>query len=144
MTKFTFVGLDEWKAAMRQLPADLRNEANEIVRDTAETAANAVRVRYGAHVVTGNLAKGVRVKKQRSGAYGVSYQVASTSHLATIFERGSVVRHYITVRGNKKLVGAMPPFNIFGPVMSRQRRYLWDELSSLLRRHGLIVSGVAA
>lgn len=144
MTKFTFVGLEELKAEIRALPANLRDEANGIVRDMAETAADSVRAGYSSHVVTRNLLKGVRTKKKSTGAYGVSYQVASTAPHATIFERGTQARHYITKNGKKHLTGRMPAFNIFGPVMARHRRFLFDELWTLLTKHGLLVRGDAA
>jgi hypothetical protein len=51
------------------------------------------------------------------------------------------VRHYITVKGKTKLVGRMPAFNLFGPIMARHRRFMWLDLWRLLRKHGLLVSG---
>lgn len=139
--KFTFVGLEDLKAELRNLPANLTAEANEIVRDTAESAGDSVRARYSQHVVTGNLMRGVRVKKVAAGKHGVSYRVASTGFLSSIFEKGTEARHYITVNGKKKLVGKMPAFNIFGPIMARKRRAMWDELWTLLTKHGMKVSG---
>lgn len=142
MTKFTFPGLEELKAELREMPASMTTEAGDLIRDTAQIAADLVRSEYSRHVVTGNLRKGVRVKKQTSGRYGVRYQVASTGHLATIFEKGTEARHYITQKnGVKKLVGRMPKFNIFGPIMARHRRYMWAGLSLLLTTKGLKVSG---
>lgn len=144
MTKFTFVGLAEFKAALKSLPDDLARDADEIIRDQADSAAGAVRSRYSHHRVTGTLANSVVVKKLRATKYGPRYQVASTAPHATLFERGTVVRHYVTKKnGVQKLVGAMPAANIFGPVMVRYRRYMWDDLESLLRKHGLLVSGAA-
>jgi hypothetical protein len=86
----------------------------------------------------------VVVKKKRGTQYGPAYQVASTAPHATIFEKGTQVRSYVTKKnGVKKLVGAMPAAKIFGPVMERHRRFMWDGLYTLLRKHGLIVSGAA-
>lgn len=142
MTKFTFIGLDAFKVDLSKLPADLTSDARDIVRDNAEEAAAAVRGAYGRHVLTGNLLRGVRVKKKAAGTHGAAYKVESTAPHATIFERGTEVRHYITQKnGVEKLVGAMPAFNIFGPIMARYRRFMWLDLWNLLKKHGLIVSG---
>lgn len=151
MTKFTFVGLEELKVELRKLPADLRDEANGIIRDTANSAADSVRAEYGRSrsktrvVLTYNLRNGVKVTKQPSGPYGAAYKVASTAPHATWIEKGTEVRHYITQKnGVKKLVGRMPGYNIFGPIMARNRRFLFDELWTLLVKHGLLVRGDAA
>lgn len=144
MTKFTFIGLEELKAALKSLPTDLRDEANEEIRDIAMTAGDAVRAAYSRHRVTGNLVKGVKVRKVSTGQYGVAYKVESTAPHATIFERGTEARHYITENGVKHLTGRMPAFNIFGPIMGRHRRFLFDRLGTLLTKHGLLVRGDVA
>jgi hypothetical protein len=140
-TKFNFIGLDQFKADLRNLPAALTTDSDGVVQDNAENAGDAVRAAYRRHVLTGTLANGVRVKKKRAGKYGTAYLVESTSPLATIFEKGTEVRHYITVKGKTKLVGRMPAFNLFGPIMARHRRFMWLDLWRLLRKHGLLVSG---
>lgn len=144
MTKFTFVGLAEFKVALKSLPDTLATEAGDIIREEAEGAGQAVRSAYNRHRVTGSLENHVVVKKKRSGKYGPAYQVASTAPHATIFEKGTQVRSYVTKKnGVKKLVGAMPAAKIFGPVMERHRRFMWDGLYTLLVKHGLLVSGAA-
>lgn len=144
MTKFTFVGLEELMTEMRNLPTNLRDEANDLIRGQADSAADSVRARYNKHILTGNLVRGVRVRKLDAGPYGARYQVASTAPHATWIEKGTEVRHYITQKnGVKKLVGRMPGYNIFGPIMGRHRRFLFDELWVLLQRHGFIVRGAA-
>lgn len=141
-TKFTFLGMNEFKIDLANLPATLTSEASDLVREHAEDAGAFVRAAYGRHVLTGNLRKGVRVKKKAARKYGAVYKVESSAPHATIFERGTEVRHYITKKNRvRKLVGPMPAFNIFGPIMGRQRRLLGLDLWHLLRKHGLRVIG---
>ena len=145
MTKFTFVGMPELKAALKALPEKLSAEAGEEIREVAMDAADSIRAAYSRHRVTGNLANGVRVKRKGTATGIPGWQVASTAPHASIFEKGTEARHYITQKnGVKKLVGRMPAAKSFGPIIARYRRFMWDHLITLVTKHGLLVRGDAA
>lgn len=135
--RFVWAGLDELKAELRTLPADLANEAGVIVQSHAHTAAAAIRDAYGQHRRSGDLADGVVVETVASGPLGVGLIVRSRSKHAWLFEHGSQARHWM--RG--KLTGRMPPTPTFIPTTIRFRRAMYEALADLLRAHGLIVAG---
>src|SRR5262245_16900237 len=143
---FTWDGLDELKAAMRNLPNHLAIEAATIVNTAATGAAAEIRNRYP--VKTGNLRKGVRVvMKSRPGH--AEAQLLNTAPHAFIFESGTQARHYTgTDKLGRRYVmgsrGSMPPGHVFWPVYYARRRAMFQQLKVLLVREGLIVSGEAA
>jgi bacteriophage HK97-gp10 putative tail-component len=137
-------GLAELKAQLRSLPADLTGEAIRIVEARANRAAADARSGYAAHVVSGNLQKGVTVTHFDRGKYSAGAIVKNTAPHASIFEHGTVARHYVTKNGAQHLTGAMPAFNVFIPAMQRQRRGMYDDLIVMMQRHGLTVLGHAA
>lgn len=141
--RFTFTGLDELRAELRALPADLKAEGATIVIRAAEGAAQEIRGAYQAHHYSGNLASGVSQKLEEAGPFGVRGVVTSAAPHAIIFENGTEARHYITRRGVKHLLGKMPAFHIFIPTMMRWRRKMDDQHKALLIRHGLRVTGIA-
>jgi len=143
-TKFLFTGLDELKAELRTLPADLAAEASAIVHRSADSAATQVRSVYQAHRITGNLAEHVTVTPQAIGQYGAAVLVKSAARHSHLFESGTVVRHYVTVNGVDHLTGPMPGFHVFIPAMIRARRVMYADLAALLERHGLRVRGDVA
>ncbi len=138
-------GLDELRAALRSLPADLAAEASGIVTGAAEGAKSEIVSAYQARRRTGNLAKGVKIIRGAtnivSSRFGVGLMVTSTAEHAWLFENGSQARHYVTVAGKKHLTGSMPPARIFVPIAIRRRRLMHDQLKAMLVRHGLSVSG---
>lgn len=139
--RFVFDGLAELRAQLRQLPAELTVEASRIVEANANTAAVDIRTSYGQHAVTSHLQRGLVVTHVDQGKYSAGALVKSTAPHATIFERGTAARHYITVNGVTHETGTMPAFNIFVPAMIRARRRMFTALADLLRRKGLEVSG---
>lgn len=135
--RVTWDGLAELREQLRNLPADLTDEARDIVTDTANAAAAEVEAGYPSR--TGDLRSKVRVVVEHGGQFGVSVVVKNTSPLAQIFESGTQARH--TALGANR--GAMPPGRVFVPVMVRRRRVMYERLQEILTRRGLTVSGSA-
>ena len=136
-----WTGLDELRADLRRLPADLAAEGSAIVNGAAEVARAEVVAQYEAHVVTGNLASHVSIGRGAAvGAFSASVILKSTAPHAHLFEFGSEARHYVTIRGKKKLLGQMPAANIFVPIVIRRRRKMEDALAAMVERHGLTVT----
>lgn len=134
--RLTWDGLEELRAELRQLPADLAREAGYIVQAEANGAAVAIRTAYGQHRRSGQLQDGVTVEHAAS-PFGARSIVRSTAPEARVFEVGSQARH--TSLGANR--GSMPPGNVFYPAIHTAQRSMWVQLKDLLVRHGLSVSG---
>jgi Bacteriophage HK97-gp10, putative tail-component len=144
--EFQWTGLEEFKAQMQALPAQLTTQADGIVRQSAELAAMQMRARYPAK--TGNLRRGVQVRYRRSAARTTALVQNIAPH-AHIYESGTVARHYTGTDklGRRYVMGArgsMPPGHVFWPIYYTRRRMLFLALKDLLRGEGLLVSGEAA
>lgn len=135
--KFTFDGLTELRAALRNLPAHLAEEAEDVIDNRAELAKSEIVQRYPRR--TGNLRNGVRVKNLPSGPFGAGRQIENRAAHAHLFEHGTQARH--TRLGANR--GSMPPGNVFIPAVVRHRRQMYQELKALLVREGLVVTGDA-
>jgi hypothetical protein len=146
--KFVFEGLEELKAALRTLPADLTAEASRIVEGEATGAAVTLRTIYGAHNISGDLQDKVQVRPRTAGQFGVAWLVVNGSRIAWLFDNGSQARHYVTSRGNVhqtgKMWGKTPPTHAFVKTMVKARRVMYEKLADLMRRHGLTVTGQTA
>jgi hypothetical protein len=141
--RIVWSGLEELKAALRTLPAELAEEAGGIVLGAAEGAKAAIIAAYPAR--TGDLRKHVTLGKgTKVGRFGASTILKNNAKHAWIFENGSQARSYVTVRGKKHLTGRMPPGHVFVPIVIQHRRAMYERLKELLVRHGLVVSGEAA
>lgn len=140
-TRLVISGLFELKEALRNLPMDLRNDAQRIVEDTAKEAAIEIRNAYPE--VTGNLKRGVRVEYLSNLAkFGAGAVVVSRAKHAYLFEMGSAARHYYSKGGVKHETGIMPaasPGRAFIPTIIRYRRMMNRRLAALLQDHGLAV-----
>ena len=130
-----WIGLKELIASLRELPADLTEEASGIVLGAAETAAADIASAYP--VRTGTLGDSVRVDTISGGQFGARARVRNTSKDATWFERGTTTRQ--TALGANR--GAMPPGNVFVPRMVRHRALMYRSLAAMMERHGLEVTG---
>lgn len=128
--RIEFTGLEELRAALKQLPEELAREADDIIDNRTELALSEIIQRYPRR--TGNLRKGVRKKKIRDG-----WQLRNTAAHSHLFERGTQARH--TKIGAHR--GAMPPGNVFVPVAIKHRRLMEQELIDLLVRKGFGVTG---
>jgi len=134
--RFLYRGLDELKAQLRNLPAELGAEADHIVTGAGNGALSEVKQGYGAHVVTGHLLEHVGISHTRTAAGAISVMKSTSPH-AFIFENGTQVRY--TKDGRNR--GAMPPFHVFIPAAVRARRLMNQQLVDLVRRQGLTVTG---
>jgi len=153
--KLEIKGLDELRAALKKLPADLQREAAVIVQAQAEQMAVEVVGQYP-HV-TGRLKSLMRVVIQSDVIGGVKAQVLSTAEHAWIYEHGSKPRAYtgqgrIKTRKNPpgwkvgKSTGTMPPHKMFVPIAQLRRRVMVAALVDVVERAGLTVttSAIAA
>lgn len=128
-------GLDELRAALRTLPADLTAEASFLVEGAANGAAAEIKAAYP--VRTGTLRDGLIVSHREKGKFSAGAIVKNTSKHAWLFESGTQARH--TALGANR--GSMPPGHVFLPIVIRKRRQLYGQLKALLQRHGLTVRG---
>jgi hypothetical protein len=129
----TWIGLDELRAALRDLPADLTELGGAIVAEAADDAANQIRAAYP-EGETGNLRKGVRVRTE-DGPFRVRRVVRSTAPHATLFETGTQTRY------NKlgHFRGFMPGANLFVPIVVARRREQDEDLVAVVEQAGLDV-----
>jgi hypothetical protein len=138
--RFRWTGLDELKEALRRMPADLTEDGGRIVQTRTLIAADQIRAAYprSRNPDSRHLADEVRTRIERS-RFGATGTVTNTSPHAREFENGTQERH--TATGASR--GSMPPAHVFVPIMSRQRREMYDDLRALLVQHGLTVRGDA-
>lgn len=130
-------GLTELRAALRQLPAELTDDAAAIVEDTTDRTETALVQTYPKGA-TGNLRRGVK-KTVAKGSFGVQGTVKSTSPHAHLWEFGTAVRH--TARGWNR--GKAPSHAREGlvAIAVRERRRMNQRLVDLVRSAGFEVSG---
>ncbi len=134
--EFTFRGIAELKDALGKLPDELKGKSTQIVIDAAYGAQAEIVAAYP-QGPTGKLKKGVKVKVQEIGPYGVAAQVRSSAPHGWLYEYGTKARK--TKRGWNR--GTMPnPPDVFIPAMVRYRRAMYLKLADLIRSTGLIVT----
>ncbi len=137
MTRFRIDGLDDLRAALRDLPDRLAGEAGHLVEANGNAAAVEIRTAYLAHRRSGNLADHVTAERQSTGRGAALVVIRSAARHAAIFEYGTQARH--TDLGANR--GSMPAAHAFVPVVQRRRRALMQSLIGLLEREGLAVRG---
>ena len=130
-------GLDELRDALRQLPADLTQEATAIVWAHAEAAQHKIAAAYP--VNTGNLRAGLTIDRRQAG-YSTSAILRNRAKHAYIYEHGSEMRY--TDSGARR--GKMPPGRVFIPIAVRHRQLMVHALTDLVRRAGFTVSDAGA
>lgn len=136
--RFRFEGIEELRASLRKLPVDLRDDAEEIVFDSANEAADDIRAGYASHRRSGELADKVEVVQLRgAGTAFAGSIVQNKSKLAFIFENGTQARH--TAIGANR--GAMPAAHVFVPAVIKRRKEMYERLRVMVRSHGLSVTG---
>lgn len=133
--KVVWQGLDELRAELRRLPAELTAEASGIVMGAATDARNEIAAAYPRR--TGNLANSVKVITKATGPYGTAVIVKNSAQHAHLYEYGTQARH-TDIGANR---GSMPPGNVFVPRMVQHRRAMYERLKAMLHRHGLLVRG---
>jgi hypothetical protein len=132
-----FDGLEEFKAALRHLPAHLRDQAADIIENAAEQAKSSIYQSYPR--LTGNLREGLSVEHHRS-EFGAVSIVRNTAKHAYIYENGSEARK--TSAGWPR--GSMPAGRVFVRIIIKRRRQMEDELADMMQAEGLTVSRDAA
>ena len=133
--RFTWSGVEELRAQLRALPAELAGEGANLVEGRANGAALTIRSGYPARA--GDLRDQLTVEHTRS-RFGARSVVRNTSDHALPFDIGSQANRY-TTRGVNR--GRMPATPVFSQTMGRARRAMYGDLADLLRRHGLTVTG---
>ncbi len=140
-----WTGLDELRAALRQLPEELEGEGDIIVEEAANYAAAGITQEYERHKRSGNLIRGLRVTHNTKPRFGAVAVLKSTSQHAWLFDNGSQARHYVTKRGKRHNTGEMwgrtPPTHTLVRNAIKARRRMNGQLRQLVERHGFVVSG---
>jgi len=131
--KLKIDGLEAMKAALRQLPEDLRDESRAIVGRHLDDAESTIRASYAAHRRSGNLEKGLQSNTKES-RFGVTSVLRNRAYHAYLFEVGTELPR----AGG---TGRMPAAKIFIPTVMRARRAMMADLIALVERHGLRTSG---
>lgn len=135
-------GLEELKAQLRSLPADLAGEASGIVGAAATEARTEIALVYAAHVgPTGNLARGLQPVATVAGPVSASARLKNTAKHAWLFDNGSQARHWLSGKSTGRMWGRTPPTHVFVATIIRRRRQMYERLKALLVEHGLTVSG---
>lgn len=129
-------GLAELRAALRQLPEELADEANTIVLSNAEHAGREIEAGYPVGP-TGNLRGRVSTVTSRS-RLSAGALVQSRAPHAYIFEKGTQVRHARN-GANRGRMPAASPSQAFIPKAIRARKKMEAELVELVRRAGFTV-----
>lgn len=133
----TYAGLEELKAQLRALPADLAADAGPIVETHAHSAMTATASEYPEE--SGNLKRGLSLKADVSPTrFGVVYVVRNRAPHAHLYEYGTQTVRYTSTGASR---GVMPAQATFVPNMMTWRRRMYRALADLLRTHGLLVSG---
>lgn len=135
MISVRWEGLEELKAALRQLPQELTGDASHIVQGIANGAIVDMRAEYP----PGELRDALSQSTLSEGRFGVGLRIRNASGWAWHWDHGTELRHWI----NGKRTGRMGPKHTFGRVMAQSRRRMYGQLAQLLERHGLRVSGEA-
>jgi hypothetical protein len=134
-------GLDELRAALRRLPADLTDEAQGIVDGAVDRAMAGMLAEYP----EGELRDLLTRAPLSRGPFGVAWLVKNRSGWAWHWDHGTKLRHYTGKRGRRHDTGAewggkQAP-HTFGRNAGQQRDRMYDELKALVASHGLLVSG---
>jgi len=136
-------GLEELRAALRNLPQELTNEAGVIVQAQAEAAMREMDLKYAEHEWTGALRRGLIMTRDFTQTrFGVRWIVRNRAPHAYWAEYGTEMRETIGRKSVRAGVsrGRMAPLKIFIPIAMRRRRLMVAALTALLRRVGLIVT----
>ena len=133
----TWSGLDSFMAELQTMTADLVDEANAIMVESAEAAKRDIAAAYPSK--TGTLRRGLVLKPAKGTLLSGATLVQTAPH-GYIYERGT------TIRKNKAGAnrGRMPPNPTFFPIAESYRRTAISEVMFRLYQHGATrVSGDA-
>lgn len=132
--RVTWSGLSEQIEEWRRLPDVFSTQAEHIQQEEANAAAFAIRSRYP--VRTGNLRKGVVIRRFLRKAGHVVFDVKNVAKHATIFELGTQARHN-KIGANR---GSMPPGRVFYPIALQRQRTMFLRLIEMVTRAGFTVT----
>lgn len=132
--RVTWSGLSEQIEEWRRLPEAFSTEAEHIQQEEANAAAFSIRTRYPAR--TGDLRKGVVIRRFLRKAGHVVYDVKNVAKHATIFELGTQARH-TKIGANR---GSMPPGHVFYPIALQRQRTMFRRLIDMVKRAGFTVT----
>lgn len=135
-TKLQLNGLAELRSALRNLPDELKADAQRIVTDAANGAA--VAIRRGYPVVSGKLRDGIDVAQVESSRGGVTAKVTSRARHSHLFENGTGQRRAAN-GANRGRMPKAPTNEAMIPVVIRQRRTMVTRLIDLVKRAGFVV-----
>lgn len=128
-----WTGLEEFKAALAQLPEACLGEAEKAIESEANAAYVTIAAVYGAHIHTGTLRRLLTLSPLKRTGVVSGLQLRSGSPLAYIFDAGTEARHW---KKNGKYTGRMPPTWIFSRTVGRARRNLTQRFKEMLLRQG--------
>jgi len=135
-------GVATLSEALRNLPAELRDQAMEIVRDHVDQAEGEIRAAYP-EGPTGNLRRGLRQDRGTAGNWGASIVLKSTAKHAFLFETGSEYAHPDLAWVRRTRAGAargrMPAGKVFIPAVIRWRRKMVEALVAFVEKAGFTV-----
>lgn len=132
--KLDWIGLQELRDALKELPDTLTAEAATKVTAAADDAAAEIIAAYPE--VTGNLKSHVKVDTQNTGRFGVYRRIRSTARHAHLYEFGHMTRQP-TIAGKTR--HKIPGANVFIPIVTRRRRRMYDDLAAIIESQGLDV-----
>jgi hypothetical protein len=129
-------GLEQFRAALRNLPQHLADEAAAVVLDAAGDAKGEVQSSY-TEGPTGNLRRGVTVK-QEHGRFGVRATVRSRAQHAHLYEQGTGQRRTRT-GANRGRMPQAPQEKRMIPIVIRHRKRMEAKLKDVVRKNGFQV-----
>lgn len=128
-----WTGLNEEIQELKRLPEAFHGESDHIQQEESNAAAFAIRSRYPAR--TGNLRKGVVVRRFVRSSGHIVYELKNVAPHALIYELGTQARH-TKIGANR---GSMPPGRVFQPIYLQRRRTMFLRLIEMVRRAGFTV-----
>lgn len=135
-------GLDEFREAMRNLPDQLAADAKEIVQQAADNAESEIRAAYH-RGKTGNLINGLKQIPRQTSPWGTAITLKNTAPHSWLWDNGSEARHYYESSGTRHDTGAMwgrsTPPHTFVRGTTKWRRWMYDQLTAMMVRAGLLV-----
>jgi hypothetical protein len=125
-------GLDELRAALRQLPAALGKDASAIVNKHADRTADRLKAIYP-RGKTGNLQEGVVIRQRDNTQFGAAIEVTSAAAHAHLWELGTENRR--TAKGWNR--GRMKSHVSSGliAIAQEERREMYDDLLAMLQAY---------
>ncbi|HEV8445448.1 MAG TPA: hypothetical protein VGQ44_01465 [Gemmatimonadaceae bacterium] len=134
--RFTWTGLEELKADLRNLPATLAGKGADRVEARANNAYATIHAGYPSR--SGDLRNDLTVTHARN-QFGATSLVRNSSKHALAFDVGTQARHN-KLGANR---GSMPANPLFSQTIVQERRRMWSDLKDLLTEEGLTVTGDA-